>query len=824
MSRATIIQTNFTAGELSPRMYGRVDIDRYPNGAKTIENCLPLIHGGCRSAPMLTYVADAKNTDRKCRLVRFEFSKTQANILEFGHNYIRFFDQDGNQIMDGGSPYEIATVFDEDELFDIEYLGGADTIFLFHESHPIQRLRRFDNDDWAIEDTPFVIEPFAEQGHKPSAALTLSAATVGTGRTFTAGSSVFLEGDVGRYISYLGGNALITGYTSGTVVTCTIETAFASTSVASGVWTLEGTPYLVCQPSDAATIGSTIDLDLSTGTVYGTKQTIDAATFRAAAFPTTSGDDEIRFETAANHGIGVGDTALVTGCFPLEYNGTYEAVTDTTGVYLHVKYGPNPGSISTKGSIQEVTTSASENGFRSEDVGKFVKINGGLCLITSFVNATQVQARIIQTLSSDAPAQAGSWSLNSTVWNATNGYPRTGAFFQQRLIVGGSTQYPHTIYGSRSGEFLNFELGVNDDDAFSYEIDSTEYNPIMHLTSAKQKIICLTSGAEFTISGGIEKPITPTNIQIDDPTDYGSNSVKPVKIGNDACYFQRGGLKLRAMGYRLESDSFNSPDLTKLSEHITSSGIVDMTYQQEPESILWCVRDDGVLVSLTIDQAEGVTAWSRHVTPNSGCFESVCSIPDDTNGDQVWCVVKRTIDGQTVRYIEKYDALHFNLHSAVSDYEASATDTWSGLDHLEGETVDIIADGAVMQQRTVSSGSITLERTANQVYIGLPVRPKIVSLNPEVLTQIGSAQGNHIRIHEIVLRLLDTYAAQINGQYKDFRSFGSELLDQAPPAFTGDLDVTKLGWKKSESITIEAANPLPFHVLAIIMKLTVNGG
>ena len=231
MSRpADIVQTNFTAGEVSPRMLGRVDIERYKNGVQEMRNCKPLIHGGAKTLEMIRYNATAKNADRLCILMRFKFSRTEANILEIGHQYIRFFNADRTQVMDGGSPYEITTIYSESELRELEFAAAADTILIFHQDHPVQRLRRFANDYWVIDDAPFDPQPFSEMGHKPATTLTLSAATVGSGRTFTAGAAAFLAADVGRRITYNGGVALITGYTSTTVVTCTIETAFESTS------------------------------------------------------------------------------------------------------------------------------------------------------------------------------------------------------------------------------------------------------------------------------------------------------------------------------------------------------------------------------------------------------------------------------------------------------------------------------------------------------------------------------------------------------------------------------------------------------------------
>ncbi len=816
MATANIVQTNFTAGEISPTMFGRVDVERYKNGVETMRNCLPLIQGGVKSAPMLRYVASAKYSNRICRLIRFSFSKTEANMLEFGHQYIRFFNQDRTRVLVTGTPYEISTVFSESELREVEYLGGADTIFFFHQSHRTQRLRRFANDNWVIDNAPFDPEPFDEQGIKPAVTLTLSAATVGAGRTATAGAAAFLAADIGRRIIYNGGSALITGYSSTTAVTVTIETAFASASIASSVWTLDRSPQAVLNPSARGSIGETITLTLSTGVIYGDRFTLDAATFDNVAVP-----PQIDFSTITDSGMNTGDTVRIEGCEPIEYNGTYEIVADS-GANFSVNYAPDPGSITVFGTAQKVVTSSTVAGWRSDDVGKFISINGGLVKITGYTSTSQVSAIILQALSSDAGAQAGAWKLMSSVWNDANGYPRCGTFFQQSLVVGGSPGLPHTIAKSQTKQYLNFELGLADTDAFLYTLDATEFDPILHLDRVKDQVIALTSGSEYTLTGGVESPFTPTNAQMQNPTDYGCNDVKPVRIGNELMYFNRSGKKLRAMGYRFDNDSFSSPDMTKLSEHITGDGIIDSAYQQEPNSILWNVREDGVLATLSIDREEGVLGWAQQTT--DGEFESVEVIPNTSGDDETWCVVKRTIGGSDVRYIEVYDdAVPYGLHSAISGSVGGAGQTtWTGISHLNGETVEIIADGIAIGQEVVSGGSITLNRAANEVYIGLPARAYIKTLNPDLITSAGSAQGNNMRISKCTLRLLDTVCANLNGQYFDFRRFGSELLDQAAPSFTGDVDLTSLGWGKREYNEIEQANALPFHLLAIIMKLTVN--
>jgi hypothetical protein len=809
MPNANLIQTNFTAGEISPKLFGRYDVERYKNGVAELRNFLPLIQGGIKSTPMRRYNASAKEANKTCRLIRFEFSSTEANILEFGENYIRFFNQDRTQVMDGGSPYEIATVYSESELFSIEYVGGADTIFLFHQDHPVQRLRRFANDNWVIEDAPFDPQPFFEQGLKPSETLTLSSATVGTGRTFTAGASVFLEADVGRRITYLGGVALITGYTSGTVVTCTIESAFSTTSIAASVWTIENSPQAVCSVSANGAVGEEITLELSTGTVYGDEISIDSSSWSASV--TT-------YTTAVNHGFSATNIVRLRGNVPLVHNGTYE-IDNIPGASQFDVTAVDPGTLTTDGTVQLVTPSVTTNGWRSGDVGSFVEINGGLIEITAYTSATTVTGIVRQAMTSDAEAQAGAWTLNQGIWNAANGYPRCGTFFQQSLVCGGSPAFPHTVAKSRSGEYLNFELGVLDDDAFLYTLDVDEYDPILHLNKVKNQLLVLTSGSEFTLTGGVEAPMTPTNVQVANPSDYGSNVARPVRVESELIFVNRTGLKVRALGYQLQQDSFDSPDLTKLSDHITESGIKDIAYQQEPESIIWAVLNDGTMVTLCIDRKEGILAWGTQQPTSGTTYESVEVIPNDLGVDEIWCVVNTG----TARYIESFDSsAPYGLASAISAISGTPTDTWSGLTHLEGETVEVVADGVIVPSETVSGGQITIDRAASQVYIGLSSHAYVKTLSPEFFTQGGSAQGNNARIGQINIQVLETYALLIDNQYRDERKFGSSLLDQAPPLFTGLFEVFNQDWQKRGFIEIQQPNALPVHILSIILQLTVN--
>lgn len=724
MPRVTTVQTNFTAGELSPKLYGRVDIERYQNAAKTLENVIPSIYGGVRRRDGFKYAATAKHADKAARLLPFVVDSSTAYVLEVGDQYMRFFFNNAQVLSAPLTPYEITTPWTEAQLFELRYARRADTMFVFHEETPIYRVRHFSDTNWTADAAPFEVQPYDEVGHTFAVVVTLSALTVGTGRTATAASPTWLAADVGRTITYNGGTAIITGYTSTTIVTVQITVAFETVTLPVSVWHLNGSPQTTITPTASTPEGGTVTLNAG-----------------AAAW-------------------------------------------------------------------------------RSGDVGKYVKINSGLVLITTFTSDTAVDGIIETELSSTTGAPADSWSLNAAVWNATNGYPRCGTFFQQRLCVGGSPGFPQTVWGSATAGYLDYTSGLDDSDAFTYTLDSNEVNPLSHLVS-EATLVALTYGGEFTIKGGVEKPITPTNVSVDDETPYGCNSIRPIRVGKEIIYCDRSGKTLLGMSYAASIDAYDSVDLTALADHVSGDGFVDAAYARKPDPIIWAPRADGQMPSLTISRAEQVIAWARQVT--AGQVESVATIPK-VGHDETWALVKRNIDGSDVRYIEYLDP-DVLLDCAITGTSGPGAAVWSGLTHLEGETVQCVADGAYMGEFTVSGGQITLPRAAFEVVIGLGYTSTVDLLPPEIQTGTGSSSGEAMSTSEVKLRVHETSACYVNGKEVAFRQFGSDLLDQAPPVFSGIKTLGTLGWNNGDSpLTITQPLPMPFHLLAVIRKLTVNSG
>lgn len=661
--RANLIKTNFTAGELSPRLMGRVDIARYANGAKVIENGVVVVQGGVVRRPGTRFAAAAKFGNKTARLIPYVFNRSQAYVLEFGDGYMRVF-QNGKQVVNGdNTPYEIASPYTAAMLPDVNYVQGADTMFLVHENVPPQRLQRLGQTNWVLEPAPFIVEPFDE---------------------------------------------------------------------------IRDTPQKWCKPSVKEFIGSEVTLTLS--------------------------DEEPP----------AGSDGTLTG-----------------------------------------------TGWESADVGSYVRINEGLVLIDSITSSQKAVGTIRKVLSATQAASPGAWTREDSVWGGSMGYPGAVTLYQQRLVMAGSPRFPQTIWFSETGVYLSFELGTDDDNAMSFTLSSDQLNPIVHLAQMNT-LIALTYGGEFTITAGNESAITPTNISVKNPSPYGCNNIRPIRVGTEIMFVQRAGRKLYAAAY--DPDSFvayTANDMTVLAEHITASGISDMAYQQQPDPFVWIARKDGSAASMAIDRTQDVIAWSRHAT--DGAFESVACIPSDTD-DVVYVLVRREVNGQTVRFVEVLDST-LRTDSAVTGTSTEGATTWTGFSHLEGKTIDVVADGSVMPQTVVSGGQITLTRKAKSIEAGLHYETTIQTLTPEVATTEGTTQNAKKRTSEVTMRFLETTGAECNGQVIPFRRFGPQILNQPAPLFTGDHYWGKLGWERGEdSLLIQQRQPLPFHILAIIFTFTSNGG
>jgi hypothetical protein len=416
-------------------------------------------------------------------------------------------------------------------------------------------------------------------------------------------------------------------------------------------------------------------------------------------------------------------------------------------------------------------------------------------------------------------------------------YPSVVTFFEQRLVFAGSNNNPQTIWFSKSADYLNFAAGTAADDALIYTIASSQVNNIRYLSPTRVLTIG-TSGGEYVLTTSNDGPVTPTTTQIRKYSNYGSASAEPVQVADVTLFLQRGNRKVREFKYVGEVDTagYQAPDITVLAEHITNGGIDGFAYQQEPENIVWATRKDGVLLGLTYRREEQVVAWHKHIiggTFNGGhaVVESIATLPTDTGNDELYLVVKRTINGKTMRYVEimkKFDfggntENAFFVDSGLS-YSGSAVSGFSSLYHLEGESVSILANGASHPDKTVSSGSVSLDFGATSAAIGYGYTSNMQTLRIESGSSDGTSQGKPKRIHGITVRLYETVGVEVGNDAGEvdriyFRD-SSMNMDEAVPLFTGDKDIEfPGGFDDDDRIYLQQTQPLPLTVLALYPRM-----
>ena len=675
MARVAVQITNFTGGELSPRLDGRNDLQKYPTGCKTLENMIVYPHGSAARRSGTQFVAEVKDSTKETRLIPFEFSTTQTYMLEFGNQYIRFY-KDNGQILSSGSAYEISSPYLEAELFDIKFAQSADVMYLCHPNHPAKKLARTGHTSWTLTSVDFTDGPYLDNNITSTTILT-SGHTVGTGITLTASS--------------------------------------------------------------------------------------------------------------------------------------------TTGIN-------------------------DDTGFQTTDVGRLIRFRDGYGKITARSSTTVVTIEIIEDMGSSSSST--DWSLGS--FSDTTGHPSCVTFFEQRLVFAATLSQPQTIFFSKSGDYENMDENrgntIADDDAIIYTIASNQVNAIRFMTATRTLIIG-TAGGEFAVSGGsVDTAITPTNILIKKQSNNGAANVDALAVGNATLFLQRARRKLRELAYNFDVDGYVAPDLTILAEHISEGGFKQLSYQQEPNQIIWCARNDGQLVGLTYQREQQVVAWHRHIfggsfgSGNAVC-ESVATIPTDDSEYQTYVIVKRTINGATKRYVEfihqykfdETDDTSFNFLDSQLEYSGSAVTTISGLSHLEGQTVSILADGSTHPDKVVSSGEITLTRSASKVKVGLPYTSLLQTMRIDAGAQNGTSQSKTKRIYEITARLYESIGIEVgpdlnNMERIPFRS-SADAMDSGIAVFTGDKDIEFRGNYETDGfIFVRQTQPLPLTILSLYPKLQTNDG
>lgn len=822
MPRANTIQTNFTSGEVSPLMRGRVDINRYFNGAQLLRNFLCLPQGGIRRRSGSRFINATKTQTKRSRLIPFRFSTVQAYMLEFGDQYIRIYRNGGVVESAPSVPAEVTTPYLEADLAQLKYAQSADVLYITHPSYQTRKLTRTSHTSWSISTFTTKDGPYLAVNSDITKTMKLSSVT--DAATMTAsGGTPFVVGDVGKYVSYKEDNewrlALITAYTSSTVVTVDVIDAIKT-----------GTDGVVKLESDFT---QTFQLTSTHSDVW-------------------SGDDIGKYVRLAD-----GTWHQITDWKP--ENNKAKTNSATNAGVTQVVLGA--ATVIVTGRTITATLTANHNAFVSTDTSRQFRLDFSADQVWGTISAYSSATVVTVTLDGEPPLDPSDntkisnngltdvWRLGA--WSVTTGWPGAVTFHEQRLVFSRTTTEPQTKWLSRPDDYTNFaptelDSEVLDDNAVTYTIVSNQVNAIEWLISGPV-LLSGTIGGEWQsrAATSLSEPITPTNISVTPQTTWGSEpNLSAVRIGSAIAFCQRGGRKIREMAYSFELDSYVSKDLTIISEHILREGTkaVDMAYQQTPHSILWIARTDGLLVAMTYDKDQEVVAWHVHelgANASGAVVESVAVIPsNDATEDSVYLIVKRTIGGATKRYVERLETDFLPDDEDDKDgcffvdcglpYSGSATTTFGGLTHLEGETVAVFADGEYMGTKTVASGSVTIGKSAITGCVGYNYNSDVFTMPVEGGSAFGTAQGKTKRVTQITLRLLDSIGISYGTSTDDLRELSfratSDPMDVTPPLFTGDktdLPIEK-GWVNSFQLYLRQSKPLPLTILAIMLEVTTN--
>lgn len=462
----------------------------------------------------------------------------------------------------------------------------------------------------------------------------------------------------------------------------------------------------------------------------------------------------------------------------------------------------------------------------------------GLVKITAVTNSTSATATVTRTL----PYNTATHIWAEGAFSEYRGFPRTVCLHAGRLFYGGSAAEPMRIWGSVTDDFYNFRRSSLADGSIAATIASVAQTAIQWLASGTSSLLVGTQGVEYVIEGSGDQPLGPGNVVARPQSSYGSAYMPAILVNYVTLFVERSRLGVREFLFSLERNGFIAADMTKLASHIVNPGLKQWAFQQSFNAVVWAVTTDGKLVGLTYEREENVVGWHRHET--DGKFESVAILFGPEGGaDEVYFIANRTIDGVERRFIELMQPDNFERQrdgdqaevvmsdAAVVQRGTFAADSvLSGFSHLEGKTVQVLADGAKRPDAVVTGGTITLGDAASVVVVGLPFEALIQPMKAEVALRDGSAQTRGFKLHKLALRVWQSLGGEVRGDDTgaDWQTINwrdtADPMGTVSPLFTGEKELS-MDSRTGESLdfSVRSSDPHPLTITALAPKFDVSG-
>lgn len=818
MPRTRTIQNNFTAGELTPRMKARHDFPKYGNALETLTNFRIFPHGGVTRREGTRFVKEAKTSSQPVRVIPFEFSTTQAYVCEFGHQYIRFYTLSGRLESPPGTPVEVVSPYLGSELFDIHYAQSADVLYLVHPNHQPRKLSRTSATSFSLDTIAFRDGPYLPENTDHDKLLQVDGNS-GTITITAVGHTPFTSDMVGSPwrldFGYGWGWVRISVFNSTSSVDATVEGTF-------------GELFNIAADDAGQDLRAAAATDtLAQGVRFRNNTVLGHIELKLQRVGTPTGEVWVEIRQA--------DLSMAE---PLEDSIDVSTRIDVTtisnaagGEWVTFEFDRDaPGDVIGSPILNQGTT-------------YFIVLRGnysysGTDLIQWRVSSASIYddgtgysqnsgSKAWTDLTADlAVRNTNTDDWRESAWSDEQGWPTSITFYEQRLFFGKDTEF----HGSVIQDYETFSPSYGadppiDENAVAFVVASQQVNTIQWLAGVDDLFVG-TGGAEYRVIAANDQGITPSNIPlVREISQYGSSRVHPVRAGDQLLYISANRTKLREFIFSLSEDKFRPLDITLLAEHIGKRQFVEVAYQQDPDPTVWGVMADGSIAIAAYLKDQDVIGWCKVDT--TGLYESVAVIPHpDGDASQVWVVVNRTIGGATKRYIEYFEDRNAEYGPLYTDsglsYSGAATATLTGLDHLEGETVNIVGNMAVYPNQIVTSGQVTgLDPQVTTADVGLPYTSTVKTLRPPLETQNGTLYARPIGTYATVITLLESLGLTYNGDVLPFRKMG-DPLNEPPPIFTGDKEVNIQGWDAEADVTLQQTQPLPCTILALSRTLQIG--
>ncbi|AOS80263.1 hypothetical protein Q5W_15440 [Hydrogenophaga sp. PBC] len=768
MSTKTLWRS-FAGGEITPELFGRFELTKFQTGLRKALNFITLPHGPSVRRPGTRHVLEARDSSKNVRLIPFAFSADQTIVLEFGHQYVRFHAL-GGTVLEVGLPITGIT-------------QASPGVLTYTGTDPA-------NGDWMF----------------------LSG----------IGGMTALNG---RYVKVAnvntGANTFQLTDLAGNPVDTSALPAFTAGGTAARVYTLT-TPY---NGDDLFDIHFAQNSDVLT-LVHPSYPAKQLARLGATNWTLT----DVSFAPTLSAPTGITATATVavaTNLSPHVYSVTAVAADGVTESLRGTADGDS-NNLTLAGNYNTITWNAVVGASRYN----VYKLRGGsFAFMGQTTNLSIVDDNVLPDTSKTPPESL------ITLNTGANDYPSAVTYHEQRRFFGGTNLRPQSILATRNGTESNLTSSVPSqaDDGMEFRVAAQQQNRIRHLVPLSD-LMALTAGGEWRIFADGEPAITPTSLSVKPMGYSGANNVQPVVTSGSILYVQAQGSRVRELAYGGEAagGSYRSIDMAIMAPHLFNGfTIKDLAYARAPDQICWAVRNDGTMLGMTYVPEQQVYGWHQHTT--AGLFKSVCTVAEGSE-DATYVVVERTLSGRTAKFIERMAARMFTEQADAyfvdcgGTYDGAPATAVSGLWHLEGEEVNILADGAVEPVQTVTDGRITLGQAASKVHVGLPFTSDLQTLPLAFEGMQAAGQGMLRNVQAVSLRVTQTSLFKVGTEFNDAKLVPnrsravSDPYDSPPSLKTAEVRVQIPGnWSTDGSVCVRQDQPLPCSILAMTLEVATGG-